>query len=69
MVQTCPKRNEEYVDTVTSLRDIGRLIQEGHNAFDCENILKEKEPKEWTTEEKLIEDLRTFIRENSSEWI
>ena len=38
--------------------------------FPHENVLKVKEPViEWTTEKKLIEALRTFIRENSSEWV
>ena len=70
LVQTCPKCKEEYTDTVISLKDIGKLLKEGHNSLDCEKVLKAKEPvKEWTTEEKLIEALRTFIRENSSEWI
>lgn len=70
LVQTCPKCGKEYVELIINLRDIGKLIKEGHCSFDCEKALKDKEPvKEWTTDEKLLDALKTFIRENSSEWI
>ena len=70
LVQTCPKCGTEYTEHIVNLKNIGKAIQEGHASYDCEKILKERESvKEPTTEEKLIEALRTFIRENSSEWI
>mgnify|MGYP003395087827 CR=1 FL=1 len=70
LVQTCQKCGTEYEGHIMSLKNIGKAIQEGHASYDCEKILKEKEPvKELTTDEKLIEALRTFVRENASEWI
>ena len=70
LVQTCPTCHEEYADNVIGLKDIGKLLKQGHNSYDCEKALKAKEPvKEWTTDEKLLDALKTFIRENSSEWI
>lgn len=70
LVQTCQKCGTEYEEHVVNLKNIGKAIQEGHNTYDCEKILKERESvKEPTAEEKLIEALRAFIRENSSEWI
>jgi len=72
LVQKCPKCDTEYEDHIINLKNIGKAIQEGHTSYDCEKILKEREPiKELTTDEKLIEELievlRTFIRENASE--
>jgi homospermidine synthase len=65
LVQICPKCGAEYEDIIINLKNIGRAIQEGHTWYDCEKILKEKGPvKELTTEEKLIEALRTFVQEN-----
>lgn len=70
LVQTCPKCGTEYEDHIINLKNIGKAIQEGHASYDCEKILKEREPvKELTTEERLIGALRTFVRENASEWI
>lgn len=70
LVQKCPKCDTEFEDHIINLKNIGKTLQEGHALYDCNKILKERESvKEPTTEEKLIEDLRTFIRENSSEWI
>lgn len=68
LVQKCPKCDTEYEDHIVNLKNIGKALQEGHASYDCEKILKEKkEVKELTTEEKLVDVLRTFIRENSSE--
>lgn len=70
LVQICPKCGTEYEEHIVSLKDIGKALQEGHASYDCEKILKEREPvKELTTEEKLLDALRTFIRENASEGI
>lgn len=70
LVQTCQKCGTEFEDHIINLKNIGKALQEGHVSYDCEKILKEREPvKELTTDEKLIEALRTFIRENASEWI
>lgn len=67
LVQTCPKCGAEYEDHIVNIKNIGKAIMEGHSAYDCEKILKEREPvKELTTDEKLIDVLRTFVRENSS---
>ena len=68
LLQTCPKCKEDYADTVISLKDIGKLLREGHNTFDCDKILKSKEPvKELNTDERLIQALKVFIYENSPE--
>lgn len=68
LVQMCQKCGTEYEDHIINLKNIGKAIQEGHNSYDCEKILKEKEQvKELTTEKKLIDALRTFIHENASE--
>jgi hypothetical protein len=70
LVQKCPKCDTEYEDHIINLKNIGKAIQDGHASYDCEKILKEREPvKEFTTDEKLILALRTFVRENASEWI
>ena len=70
LVQKCPKCGTEYEDHIVNLKNIGKALQEGHSSYDCEKILKEREPvKDWTTEEKLVDALRTFVRENASEWI
>ena len=70
LIQTCQKCGTEFEDHVINLKNIGNALQDGHASYECEKILKEREPvKELTTDEKLIEALRTFIRENSSEWI
>jgi len=70
IVQTCPKCDTEFESHIINLKNIGKAIQDGHASYDCEKILKEKElVKELTTDEKLIEALRTFVRENASEWI
>lgn len=70
LVQKCPKCDTEYENHIVNLKNIGKAIQEGHNTYDCEKILKERElVKEFTTDEKLILALRTFVRENASEWI
>lgn len=70
LVQKCPKCDTEYEDHIINLKNIGKAIQGGHAPYDCEEILKEREPvKELTTDEKLIEALRTFVHENASEWI
>lgn len=68
LVQKCPKCDTEFEDHIINLKNIGKAIQEGHTSYDCEKI--EREPvKELTTDERLIEALRTFVRENASEWI
>lgn len=68
LIQTCPKCGTEYEYNIINLKNIGKALHEGHNLYECEKILKDRESvKELTTEEKLIEALRTFIRENSSE--
>lgn len=67
LVQTCPKCKIEYEEHIISLKDIGKALQEGHASYDCEKILKDREPvKELTTEEKLLDALRTFILEINS---
>lgn len=68
LVQTCQKCGTEYEEHVVNLKNIGKALQEGHDSYNCERILKEREPvKELTTDEKLIEALRDFVRENASE--
>ena len=70
LVQACQKCGTEYEGHIISLKNIGKAIHEGHASYECEKILKEKEPvKELTTDERLIEALRTFVHENVSEWI
>jgi len=70
LVQTCPKCDTEYEGHIINLKNIGKALQEGHVSYDCEKILKEGESiKEFTTDEKLIVALRTFVRENASERI
>ena len=70
LVQTCPKCGAEYENHIINIKNIGKAIHDGHHSYDCEKILKEREPvKELTTDEKLLDVLKTFIRENASEWI
>lgn len=70
LVQKCPKCDTEYEDNIINLKNIGKALQEGHSSYECEKILKERDKvKEFTTDEKLILALRTFVRENASEWI
>ncbi len=70
LVQTCQKCGTEYEEHIVNLKNIGKALQEGHDSYNCERILKEREPvKELTTDEKLILALRAFVRENASEWI
>lgn len=70
LVQKCPKCDTEYEDHIINLKNIGKALQEGHSSYECEKILKERDKvKEFTTDEKLILALRTFVRENASEWI
>lgn len=70
LIQTCPKCGADYESNIISLVNIGMALQEGHDSYDCENVLKGREPvKELTTDERLIEVLRAFVRENSSECI
>src|SRR3990167_2876031 len=70
LVQKCPKCDTEYEEHIINLKNMGKAIQEGHVSYDCGKILKDREQvKEFTTDEKLILALRTFVRENASEWI
>lgn len=70
LVQKCPKCDTEYEEHITNLKNIGKALHDGHASYDCEKILKEREhAEEWTTDERLIEALRTFVRENVSVWI
>lgn len=70
LVQKCLRCDTEYEEHIINLKNIGKALQKGHASYDCEKILKEREPvKELTTEERLIDALRTFVRENASEWI
>lgn len=70
LVQTCPKCGTEYEEHIINLKNIGQALHEGHDSFDCKEILNKKEQtKEWTTDEKFLDALKTFIRENVSEWI
>lgn len=65
LVQICPKCNTEYEDIIINLKTIGKSLQEGHTSYECEKILKDREVKELTTEEKLVDALRNFIQENT----
>jgi hypothetical protein len=68
LVQKCPKCGTEYENIIVSLKTLGKALKTGHVPYECDKILKDREPvKELTTEEKLIETLRDFIHENLSE--
>lgn len=78
IIKKCDKCETEYYtelisgfgDKNKSFQNIGEILSEPHNDYDCKRIIEEKEEnKEPTIEEKLVEILRSFIRENSSEWI
>lgn len=68
LVQKCPKCGEEYMESVVSLTDIGKILKEGHGSYDCKRIMELKSvKKEMNTDERLLDALRNFIHENSRE--
>lgn len=66
LVQKCQKCGEEFMENIINLRDIGKILKEGHKSYDCERVIELKAvKKELNTDERLLEALRNFIYENS----
>jgi len=52
------------------LHNIGKILSEHHNDYDCRRVLEEKKGKKGpTTDEKLLQALKDFIQENASEYV
>ena len=70
LVKTCPRCETETTVRVLNLKDIGMALVEPHSSYDCDKIIDMKENEEGvrvlSTEERLLETLRDFIRENGS---
>jgi hypothetical protein len=71
LVQTCPRCQAEITDRVLDIKDIGKALVRPHNKYDCDRItesrMKEEKEKNGVvlgTDERLLEALRDFIREN-----
>lgn len=73
IVKKCSKCGAEYQeylmrgfgDREKVLQDIGKILAEYHNDYDCQRLLEEKErEKESTTDEKLLQALKCFIQNN-----
>ena len=78
IIRKCEKCETEYSEYVPPnfgdrekfFRDIGKIIVEPHNDYDCQRILEERcEKKEQTTEERLLDALKCFIQENTGEFV
>lgn len=75
--QKCDIVYQEYLmpkftsdDQQKIFADIGKILSEPHNDYECQTIIKEKEgKKEPTTDEKLLQVLKDFMRENVREFV
>lgn len=71
--QKCDIVYQEYLmpkftsdDQQKIFADIGKILSEPHNDYECQTIIKEKEgKKEPTVDEKLLNVLREFILEHA----
>ena len=69
VIITCPVCGAETVTRVSYIKDIGRALMEPHSKYDCDRMLEIKKANEsgynvLSTEERLLEAFKDFIREN-----
>jgi len=78
IIKKCQKCGTEYYEDLMHyfgdqekvLQNIGKILSEPHNDYDCRRILEEKEgKKELTADEKLLQALKDFIQENTGEYV
>jgi hypothetical protein len=71
VVKKCSVCGTDNIAGVLDIKDIGRALAEPHSKYDCDRMLEIKKSNEsgdkvLSTEERLLEALREFIRENDN---
>lgn len=71
VVKTCEICKIEISSRVLNLKDIGKVLTEPHDIFDCNRIFKSKNDPDYdenqkvsSTDLRILEALREFVREN-----
>ncbi len=68
MIRRCSLCGSDVMSKVLNLKDIGKMLVEPHNKYDCDRVVEMKKKEEgvgiMTSEERLLEALKDFIAEN-----
>lgn len=74
IIKKCPKCVTEYCEELPTFgnreifQDIGMILSNPHNDYDCKRALEDKEGKKLTTDEKLLQVLKDFVQEHTGEY-
>lgn len=69
MIKKCPICGTNISDRVLNLKDIGRMLVEPHNKYECDRAIgikmdNDRNGKVLSTEERLLVALKDFVQEN-----